>query len=272
MKKRRQRSAPVNKPLVDVVIPTAGRFDMLEKCLNSLKTTQIPVNVIAIDNGSSVEERKAFPNIFDNVQVKHLPQPIGFPRASNEGARMGRAPLILFLNDDCVLEPGALELMVAKMDESEIGVVGAKLLFPEDSESPIRPAGKVQHVGLACNVAAEIVHPLVGWSADNPKTCVSREVLAVTGACLMIRRSIFNRVGGFDPIYGMGTFEDVDICFAARKEGYKVWMEAKAVGHHYTGATVERLRQGYPLASNYIIFRSKWINTPFLLLDDFSYW
>lgn len=265
----RNRKHGVKSP-VDVVVTTAGRFDCLKTCLEALdKQTD---SIYIIDNASDPEQRIANQSLFDGRQSKRLQQNIGFPAAANEGARMGSAPLILFCSDDVVLHDGTLEKMVRRMDETTIGVCGAKLLFPPTSTSPIRPAGKVQHVGLAVNIRGEIIHPLVGWSPDNPKTCISRDVFAVTGALFVIRRSLFSKVGGFDLRYGKGTFEDCHLSCAVRQMGFRVFIDTEATAFHYVGATAEKRQENFPLQNNGMVFKSHWMNTPFMQWDEFSFW
>ncbi len=111
---------------------------------------------------------------------------------------------------------------------------------------------------MALNIRGEPIHPLASWKSDNPKCNISREVLCVTGACLTVRRSLFNRVNGFSLDYGMGTFEDVDLCFKSRQNGLRVWVTTDAVGYHYTGATQEKKRVSYPLQQNRMIFQARW--------------
>lgn len=246
---------------VDVVIVTAGRWDFLKECLDALPDN---VNVYVIDNASDAEERISNNALFEGVTSKRLQQPLGFAAANNEGARMGSAPYILFLNDDCILNEGSIDRLMESFKEPQVGIVGAKLIFPSTSSHPNRPAGKVQHVGLALNIRGEVIHPLVGWSPDNPKTCVTREVWGVTGACLMIRRQLFSRVGGFDPVYGMGTYEDADLCLKARSSGYRIVLNASATGTHYAGATAEKKQTSFPLAFNSMTFKSRWLNSPLM--------
>ena len=245
---------------VDVVIVTGGRWDFLKECLAALHD----VNVYVIDNASDAEERIQNMSLFEGVQTKRLQQPLGYAAANNEGARMGSAPYILFLNDDCILKPDAIEKMVETLKQPQVGIVGAKLTFPMTSAHPNRPAGKVQHVGLALNIRGDVIHPLVGWSADNPKTCVSRDVWGVTGACLMIKRQVFSRVGGFDLAYGFGTFEDADLCLRVRSLGLRIVLNAEALGTHYAGATAEKKKVAFPLQYNAMLFKSKWLNSPLM--------
>jgi O-antigen biosynthesis protein len=245
---------------VDVVIVTGGRWDFLKECLDALDN----VNIFVIDNASDAEERIQNASLFEDIQSKRLQQPLGYASANNEGARMGSAPYILFLNDDCILKEGAVEAMLESFRDPQVGIVGVKLTFPTTSTHPNRPAGKVQHVGLALNIRGEVIHPLVGWSPDNPKTCITREVWGVTGACLMTRRSIFSKLGGFETVYGMGTYEDADLCLKVRSSGAKIILNANALGTHYTGATAEKKNVSFPLQFNSMTFKSRWLNSPLM--------
>jgi len=80
----------------------------------------------------------------------------------------------------------------------------------------------------------------------------------VTGACLTIRRKLFDFVSGFDKIYGLGTFEDCDLCFKAKQLGQRVFVNVTALGYHYTGSTAEKKRVQFPIGQNRMIFQSKW--------------
>ena len=255
---------------VDVVIITGGRWDFLRDCLEAVKKQTVPVNIILLDNASDLTERQQNNVLFEGLATKRIQQSLGFPAANNEAVRMGSAPLILFLNDDCILKEGAVERMVATMKDPSIGVCGAKLLFPLSSTSPQRPAGKVQHVGVGLTIRGDVVHPLIGWSADNPKCCVSRDVFCVTGACLMTRRDLFKKIGGFDNVYGAGTYEEADYCMKARGLGKRVFINCEAQGWHYTGATAEKKGVGFPIQINSLIFRSKWQS--FLSWDDWTWY
>lgn len=273
-KNRRPRgSSDSNSALVDIVILTGGRFDMLRKCLESIKRfTSVSYNIILIDNASEQAEKLQNMELFSDVTTKRLTQPVGFAEGNNIGARIGHAPLILLLNDDVELMDGCIDRMVETMDDPQWSVVGAKLLFPETSTSQIRPAGKVQHVGHALNVKAQVIHPLIGWSADNPKTCISREVVSVTGACFMTRRSIWNKLGGLDLMYGMGTFEEVDYCLKVKSMGGKIYMNADAMAYHYTGATSEKKNIPFPVQINEMKFLSRWAGSGLMQWDEWMFY
>lgn len=268
---RHKNTRVSNNAPVDVVVTTAGRFDMLRECLAALDKQSITHNVIIVDIASDSEERKMNQDLFESRKSERFEQNVGFPTGANAGARKGFAPLILFIGSDVTLFDGALETMVKRMDDETIGVCGAKLIFPLNSTSPIRPAGKVQHIGLALDIRGEIIHPLVGWSADHPKTLEPRDVFATTGACFMIRRKLFNKTGGFDPAFGLGTFEDADLCLKVRSMGFRIFVDNDAKAYHYTGAEAEKRQIAFPLQNNFMIFRHRWAGTPLYLWDDWSY-
>jgi O-antigen biosynthesis protein len=277
MSRRQKRQHSNQKPLIDVVIITGGRFDMLTKCLDALyrESEKTPLNIILIDNATDAEERIANEHLFNKnewLQTKRLTNEVGYSAANNEGARMGNAPLIMFLNDDVELHEGAIQTVVDTFKDETVGTVGIKLMFSPTSTDKWRPAGKVQHVGMALSIRGDAEHPLVGWSPDNPKTCLSRDVIAITGACLTIRRSLFHKVQGFDPVYGLGTWEDVDLCFKVRAAGFRNYVNVHATGYHYVGSTAEKKRRPFPLQHNKMIFQSKWAATGLMAWTSADFW
>lgn len=283
---RKQKRVGGKPSQIDVVIVTGGRFDMLDKCLNALyrEAQSVPLGIFIIDNATPAEERIQNNSLFEyrpeldensgvrEFRSKRLQQPVGFPVSNNEAARLGHSPLILFLNDDVELHEGAIEKIIRTFDTESIGVVGIKLMFPPTSTSSIRPAGKVQHVGMALNIRGELIHPLVGWSPDHPKANVSRDVFSVTGAALAIRRGLFNKIGGFNPIYGMGTYEDVELCVQARRLGQRVFVNVEATGYHYTGSTQEKNGVGFPIGTNKMTFQAKWGPSGMLYWNEQDFW
>ena len=261
MSKRSRKNQSQPNELLSVIIPVHGRFDLLEQCLSALPDAarEVPYKVILIENASPKEEADPFyARISSAFAVIRNKTNLGFPKACNQGARKALTPLLFFLNSDVILKPGAISNMVKSLDDPNIGIVGAKLIFPHGTQSG--PEGKVQHVGLATDIRGEWVHLFIGWNPDNAKVRAVRDVLAVTGAALMTRRSIYNQVGGFDEAYGVGTYEDVDYCLKVRLTGKNVIVEQAAVGEHWTNATAVHYKVVFPLNQNKSIFMSRWIN------------
>jgi GT2 family glycosyltransferase len=271
---------PQQKPkLLDIVIAVHNRFDLLTKCLGSIANAvggKFEYNIVLVDNNSDKKDAMEFYNHLDtNCSVIRNQENLGFPKACNQGARRKTSPLILFLNSDVILWENSLTYMVEAMDDPKVGVCGMKLLFPEDlgdlqSSNIIRPRGKVQHVGIAMNIRTEAFHIFLGWDANHPKVNAVHNVSMVTGAALMVRRSLWNRVGGFLEAYGMGQFEDCDLCLSIRKMDYNVIVETKAVGYHYTGATAEKYQINYPTNQNRLLFLQRWQDT--LSWDEWEKW
>ena len=274
-----------SKPVLDVVISTGGRFDMLERCINAIySTATVPLTITIVDDATDKEKRSHYLYLFDydktkdthsnvvRINLKRNEKTQGYSVSNNIGAKVGNAPLIVFMNDDVEVFPDYFEKLVEVMEDKAIGVCGAKLIFPPTSTDRHRPAGKVQHIGLALDIRANAVHPLNGWSPTNPKTNFKRSCLAVTGALLATRRDVFNKVGGFDPIYGRGYWEDVDLCLKVRALGGKIWMDTSLLAYHYTGASMEiDPTHGADFQKNTLIFRSKWQSTGMLRYDSWSY-
>src|SRR5512138_241520 len=132
-KPRRKPGANKVEPIIDIVIGTAGRFDMLEKCLAAVyrEAQAMSINLYLMDNGSPMQEKVMNQHLFayspnkdesGNVHwfTKRIPENMGFPYYANEGARLGRSPLIMFLSDDVELQPGALAQVVKDMDDPQV--------------------------------------------------------------------------------------------------------------------------------------------------------
>lgn len=254
------------RPLVSIIIAVYGRFDLLTQCLDAIPkaANNIKYEIILVDNNSPerVEADTFYSGRDDFILIRNRENQ-GFPRACNQGARRSSAPLLFFLNSDVILKEKAIDHLVRDLDDPKIGVAGMLLLFPEYAEGldqKSRPAGKVQHAGMDTNIHGRFIHTFVGWEADNPKVLAQRECYAVTGAALMTRKMIFMNSGCFNEAYGLGTYEDVDFCMSVREAGYNIIVDTKAVGTHYTGATAEFFKIGYPMDQNRLIFLQKWSN------------
>jgi GT2 family glycosyltransferase len=259
----RKAEVSIDKSLIDIIIPVYNRFDILEECLDAIPEAAngVSYNVICVDNNSSLAERDKFYSSRDDIILIQNRENFGFPRACNIGAKRKSSPILFFLNSDVILQPTAIEKMVMNLDDPQVGVVGALLQFPEyarDLNPNIRPANKVQHVGMETNIHGKWIHVLLGWSVDNPKVLARKDTYAVTGAALMTRRSLWNKIGGFFEGYGLGTFEDVDFCVGIRDIGYNIVVETGAVGTHFTGATAEKERIQYPMDYNRFVFLQRW--------------
>lgn len=253
--------------MIDICIPVLGQFELLEKCLNSLPDAfeDVSYRVFIHDNDTllPMDEKQTFYGKFP-VKVNYGKKNYGYPIACNLAAKRGTNKLIFLLNSDVEMFPGSGKRMVEYFrNDEDLGILGMKLYFPESvsyEHQQARPAGKIQHYGIGFNIQARPYHQFVGWSKDNPKVMKPIEPTAVTGAALMIRRSLWNKIGGYDPAYGVGTYEDCQLSFEVRDLGKKVMIYPDCEAYHYANATALHYQIGFPLETNHQIFYNRWVN------------
>lgn len=186
-------------PFVSIVILSKGADEWLERCVTSLlqTTAYAEYEIVIVNNGPQRPE--AFPfyqSIASDarINIQHDDRPFNYGAANNYGATIARGEVLLFLNNDTVIsDPDWLTEMVQWIVLPEIGTVGAKLLFPN---------GTIQHIGAAVGLHGVVGHPFAGEAPDTHGVFGSanwyRNWLAVTGACVMVCRSVFDRIGGFN--------------------------------------------------------------------------
>lgn len=260
-----------NKSILDIALLTAGRSDLFAKCVESVLRQIEPEYKIYVHNNGhpSKEYEEIYKQIPEGSRIIRSNQMSGFADGANKVINAGQAPLILFITDDVFLWDGAIDSLISRMEDKSIGQCGYKLVFPHDSTDPARPAGKVQHIGMASNIRGDMIHPLIGWDIDNPKCNISREVLAVTGASFIIRRDVFQGVRGFDTAYGKGYYEDMDLSFKVRTAGYRVFVDTSAVATHAVGQTFKG-EKDIPFQQNQQIFKMRW--APYMPWSEPEIW
>lgn len=267
---KRKRKPVQPEYILDIIIPVYGQAGLLSKCLEALPEAaqDTPYRLIIVDDCGPEQEQlgAVYRSLNGNSRVLRNRNNSGFPKTVNSGVNAGNAPYILLLNSDCILRPGAIPAMLAEFDDPKVGVVGAKLLFGDNRWGK---SGKVQHAGIARNVAGQLVHVNLGWDSDNPKVNERREMQIVTGACLMTRRDVWGKVtkqyrdfgdptaGAMNEVYDRGCYEDCELCLAVGSMGYKVVYQPLAVGLHFTGASVVGANQAFPLNRNAMIFGAR---------------
>ncbi len=233
------RASSKGKPLCSIVIPVYNHLNLTGKCIKKLYevTPSDLFELIVVDNGSKDGTREyleALGKEISNIRVIRNEENLGFAKACNQGARAARGKYVVFLNNDTVPLKGWLEelIKVAEKDE-KIGVVGSKLLFPD---------GTIQHAGVGIADFPYSVSPMhlyYGKPDGFPGTDKTKDLQAVTGACMLVRKSVFERLGGFDEGFVNG-YEDVDLCLRVREAGYRVVYNPKSVLYHYESMTPGR--------------------------------
>lgn len=240
---------PSVAPRVSLVMPLFNKAEYTEKCLYALaeNTGDDPdYEVIIIDNASTDWTQYLLLAFEGDVDIVRNEENVGFARANNQGARRARGEYLLFLNNDTEPCSGWLEHMVRLADSDEtIGIVGSKLLYPQNET--------VQHAGIEM-MDGMPDHIYRGVPSDDPRVCSTRDLDMVTGACLLVRRTLFEALGGFDEAYLNGV-EDVDLCLQARAEGYRVVYCAESVVYHHEGTSEGRFDH---VRENLQRFFTKW--------------
>lgn len=207
---------------VSIIIPTKTRLDLLSVCIESLKLiTAIETELIIIDNGATDAAMLIYLQTLSlrkDVRIIRRDEPFNFSRLCNAGAVVARYELLLFLNDDIeALDSQWLSIMADYASRPGVGVVGARLLYADRT---------LQHAGIASNLVPGPGHPWRGVARDvwenHPLLTQPGEVDAVTGACLMIRRDVFERANGFDEAAFAVTLNDVDLCLRVRETGLRI--------------------------------------------------
>ena len=235
-----ERRLPEPEPDLTAIIPTRDRPGLLEACVAGLlEQTDYPsLQLVIVDNGSRTEralrvlERLAQA---PRVSVLRIDAPFNFAALNNAAAERSKARLLAFVNDDVlVVEPGWLKAMAAAALEPDVGAVGAKLFYPD---------GRIQHAGIMLGLGPQHVagHEFRGAPGDSPgpqnRLLVTREASAVTAACMVIERSKFLGVGGFDEAAFPVAFNDVDLCMRLRQAGYRTIWTPQARLMHLESAT-----------------------------------
>ncbi|KAF1708909.1 family 2 glycosyl transferase [Pseudoxanthomonas kalamensis DSM 18571] len=224
---------PSPQPKVNIVIPTRDRAGLLETCIESLlsKTKYSNFEVVVVDNGS--EEPDALQYLaklatYPKVRVLSYPYPFNFSAINNFAVRHCDGELLCLMNNDIeVVKQDWLSEMAAHALRPEIGAVGAMLYYPDGN---IQHAGVILGVGGVANHA--YCHSPKGYPGHGARALVAQNLSAVTAACLVIRRSVYESVGGLDERLKV-AFNDVDFCLRVGEAGYRnLWTPFAELVHH----------------------------------------
>jgi GT2 family glycosyltransferase len=220
----------VSEPVrASVVVPVYNRAGLSRRCLR-LALGDLPADceVVVVDDASTDGTPQLLAELGDVVHAVRLERNSGFAAACNAGAVAARGEQIVFLNNDTEPQAGWLEALLGyAVEHPEAEVVGARLLYP---------TGTVQHAGVAFGQDGYPHNLYTGFPADHPAVTRSRRLQAVTGACMLVRRASFERLGGFDEGY-VNSLEDVDLCLRVGEAGGEVHYCPQATLLHLESAS-----------------------------------
>ena len=240
-----------DNPLVSILIPNYNHKAILKTCIDSLYNVNTYKNfeIVIVENNSTEKEifdyYEELKKQHDNIQVVTYKGEFNYSRINNFGMKYTNGDYVLLLNNDTeVISPTALSEMVGCILRPEVGAVGAKLLYEDDT---------VQHAGVVVGFSGYAGHVNHGINKDDYgymlRARVNCNYSAVTAACMMVKKSVFNQVSGFDEQFVVAC-NDVDLCLKICQEKYLVVYNAFALWHHY-----ESKSRGYDDASQEKMWR-----------------
>ena len=238
------------KPLVSIVTPVMDNLDFTKQMMTALSVCDSwPFELIIVDNASTDGTADWIRNCGLEMAGKMIYNKInnGFGKASNQGYGAAKGEYLLFLNNDIVPTQGFITAMMETiLSDTKIGIVGARLAHPGK--------GSIQHAGVD-EVDLRPNHTYFGLDMNDKRVMKQRDCMAVTGACLLISKKLFEGINGFDEAYWCG-WEDVDLCNKARKQGFRVVYEPKALLYHYESRTAGRYDED---TKNSLIYMKRWV-------------
>ena len=231
---RLQRQRPDPPPMVSIIVPTKDQPAVLRACIEGLlnRTAYPNVEIIIVDHQSvDVEAVRLLTRYAENPRVRLFPFTgvFNYSAMNNAAVQSARGSLLALLNNDVdVIDPQWLDEMVSLAALPDVGAVGAKLLYAD---------GRVQHAGVLLGPGGVAGHMFHLLEMSDPgyfgRAVLASDVSAVTAACLVVRKSVFLEVGGFDSVNLPVAFNDVDLCLKLRQSGYRnVWTPSARLYHH----------------------------------------
>jgi GT2 family glycosyltransferase/glycosyltransferase involved in cell wall biosynthesis len=233
---------------VSIVIPVLNNFELTKQCLAAMARARglTMTEIIVVDNASTDSTPEFLREARHKGRLRSIRNETnqGFARACNQGAAQARGNILLFLNNDTVPVPGWIDALFAAAKRPEVGIVGAKLLYANNT---------IQHAGIGW-INGVPDHPHCHADPLAPEVNTPRELDMVTGACFMIHRDLFLQLAGFDESYRNGV-EDIDLCLRARAAGWKVVYEPRSVVYHLEGQSAGRFDH---VKENLMLFFERW--------------
>jgi O-antigen biosynthesis protein len=217
-------------PRVSIIIPVYGKLPYTLACLRSLAQhpAAAPLEVLVVDDASPDESAAVLAQI-DGLRLLRNEHNRGFIDSCNVGAAAARGEFLLFLNNDTQVTSGWLDALLACFEErSDCGIAGARLVYPD---------GRLQEAGGLVFADGSCWNTGRFEARDEAAFQYRRRTDYVTGAALLVRREVFQRVGGFDTRYRPAYYEDTDLAFAVRALGLQVYYEPASTVIHCEGIT-----------------------------------
>ncbi len=224
----RVRYALSATPLVSIIIPTRDQLGFLQRCIESVieKTRYPAYEILVVDNDSQDPEAQRYLDLLaeqeeslgGRLRVLRYPGAFNFSAMNNQAVGAARGEYVLLLNNDtAALHEDWLDEMMSHALRPGVGIVGAKLFYPD---------GKIQHAGVILGMKGPAEHPFIGRPPEDRgyfgRAQLTQDYSAVTAACLLVRKEIFQTVGGLDEERFQVSYNDVDLCLKVREGGHRI--------------------------------------------------
>jgi len=235
----RVRRAIAADPLVSIIVPFRDKPELLSTCIRSLlrNTDYAHYEILGIDNASAEDatlaEMRTLQRLDARIRFVRYDAPFNYSALNNFAVRHARGEHLLLLNNDTeAIHPGWLGAMLEHSQRAEVGVVGAKLLYPDR---------RIQHAGVIVGIGGVAGHAHLNEPSDRPgyfaRAQLVQDLSAVTFACAMTRRAVFEQLGGLNEQELAIAFNDIDYCLRAREAGYLVVYTPFAELFHHESRT-----------------------------------
>ena len=218
---------------VSIIIPNKDQKEILERCIESIiqKTDYKNYEIIIVENNSTTNEIFEYYKTIEqreNIRVVIWKDKFNYSAINNFGVRYANGEYLLFLNNDIeVIRENWLSEMIANVQRKEVGIVGAKLLYPDNM---------VQHAGVIIGMGGIAGHPLSRHPADDcgyfARGIIQQNLNAVTAACMLTKKEVYEKVNGFEEKLAV-AFNDIDLCLKVRKAGYLIVYDPEALLYHH---------------------------------------
>ena len=229
---------PAVLPLVSLIIPTRNSLNLLRQCVESIltKTTYTNYEIIVVDNGSDDRATLRYLDelaLKPNVQVLRDAQPFNYSALNNAAVKLARGSVVGLVNNDIeVISPDWLTEMVSHALRPEVGAVGARLWYSDDT---LQHAGVVLGIhGVAGHVHRFLPRGDVGYRG---RAALIQSFSAVTGACLVVRKALYEAVGGLNEVELQVACNDIDFCLRLREAGYRNIFTPYAELYHHESSS-----------------------------------
>jgi GT2 family glycosyltransferase len=241
-------------PRCSVIIPAHNQAALVGQCLNTLfaaSSGKVTFEIIAVDDGSTDMTPRALTGFGTRIRLLRHPSKTGLASACNDGALLARGEYLVFLSSDKVPQPGWLDALVQYADDhAQAGTVGSKLLFANNT---------VQHAGMVICQDGYARPVYAGLPAHHPAVTKSRRFQAVTGACMLCRRTLFEELQGFDPAFINGS-QDVDFCLRLGERGHEVhYCHTSVVYHAESSPRTDDPALEKEVDHNDRVYRRRWL-------------